>query len=674
MPQGGDMIWIYLVVLAGFAAGAILYDRRRRGRSESGGAEVNHPAIERLDRVLKREGADVRAAPLQRSVTEREPTGGGITASSSWSVPHRASLARSEPGRELVEVGAEMASASVAAPAPAAVAVAYREAGTDRGMPAVGDAGLDGGSVQNREVAAAGSTAEGDPGAQTHRATWSLPDVLASPTKLLRALARSPETVGAPKATGGGRKPVRFADDAEFLPAALEILETPPSPTATWLMLGICAVFLTALIWAFVGKLDIHAVAMGKIQASGRTKVVQPLEAGRVAAILVESGQLVKKGDVLVELDPTETAADLEALRRELESVTGEAVRRNAAVLAARTLNEPAAPPLFPDLVGPRVRQRESDLLAAELSQLRSNIQGIKAQIAERQASKRRLAASIDARRRALGLSKERVGMREEIRTRGAGSRALTIDAELQYENFAITDASERGQLAEADASVNSLEARIMQAQDQFIAEQAQKASEADRRRDRLEQEIVKARSKRDRTQLRAPSAGLVQQIEVSTIGQVVASGQSLMSVVPVDEPLEVEAMIVNKDIGFITPGQRAVVKVEAFPFTRYGSIEARVVKVSSDAVEDRNATGMMDAASAARPQANSAPKTSPGQNLVFPAVLKLDRRTINIDGKEIPLTPGMAVTVEIKTGQRRAISYVLSPLSEVITTSAHER
>lgn len=501
-----------------------------------------------------------------------------------------------------------------------------------------------------------------------------MPRVLTSPTQLLRDMARTPWSLGRARPAGMAPKPVRFADDAEFLPAALEILETPPSPTATWLMLGICAVFLTALIWAFVGKLDIHAVAMGKIQASGRTKVVQPLEAGRVAAIFVESGKLVKKGDILVELDPTETAADLEALQRELESVTGESVRRKAAVVGARTLDVRRAPLDFPDLVGARVRQRESDLLVAELSQLRSNIEGVKAQIVERQASKLRLAASVDARRKALGLSRERVGMREEIRTRGAGSRALIIDAELQYENFAITDASERGQMAEADASVKSLEARMVQTQDQFIAEQAQKASEADRRRDRLEQEIVKAQSKRDRTQLRAPSAGLVQQIEVSTIGQVVASGQSLMSVVPVDEPMEVEAMIVNKDIGFVTPGQRAVVKVEAFPFTRYGTIEAQVVKVSTDAVEDRNATGMMDAASAARPQANAAPKTSPGQNLVFPAVLKLDRRTINIDGKEIALTAGMAVTVEIKTGQRRAISFVLSPLSEVITTSAHER
>ena len=507
-----------------------------------------------------------------------------------------------------------------------------------------------------------------------HEPAWSLSRILTTPSRVLGEIAKAPNTVtDAPGASK--RSAMRIAEDVEFLPAALEILETPPAPAATAMMVGICGGMLVALLWSIVGTLDIHAVAIGKIQPNGRTKVVQPMEAGRVAAIHVESGKLVKAGDVLVELDPTDTAADLEALARELESTTGESLRRKAAIAATRT-NDLMPPSInYPVGVSQDVRRREDELLAAELSQLRSIIDGVAAQIAEKQATKKRLAASIDARKKVLGLSKERVGMREEIRTRGAGSRALIIEAELQYENFVTTDASERGQLAETDAAIVSLEKRLRQAQDQFVAEQAQKGSEADRKKDRLEQEIIKARSKKERTQLRAPSAGVVQQIEVSTLGQVVASGQSLLSVVPVNTPLEVEAMITNRDIGFVRPGQKATVKVEAFPFTRYGTIEAEVVKVSTDAVEDRNVSAMMDAASAARPQnGSSGAKSAPGQNLVFPAVLKLSRRTIVIDGKEIPLTPGMTVTVEIKTGERRAISYLLSPLGEILSTSGRER
>jgi hemolysin D len=262
--------------------------------------------------------------------------------------------------------------------------------------------------------------------------------------------------------------------------------------------------------------------------------------------------------------------------------------------------------------------------------------------------------------------------MREEIESRGAGSRALVIDALQQLENQLTIDVSERGQLPETDAAILSLQRKLEQTVTQFTAEQVQKLVEAERKRERLEQELIKAKSKSDRTVLKAPLAGTVQQLAVTTIGQVVTTGQSLMTIVPLDGAIEVEAMIANKDIGFVKVGQRAVVKVEAFPFTRYGIIEAEVTKVSRDAVDDRDTSTPTDAAT--RPQQAGANTTSRTQNLVFPATLRLARRNVVIDGEEIPLTPGMAVTAEIKTGQRRAISYILSPLRETLEQSAHER
>ncbi|MDX2159192.1 MAG: HlyD family type I secretion periplasmic adaptor subunit [Hyphomicrobiaceae bacterium] len=505
---------------------------------------------------------------------------------------------------------------------------------------------------------------------------WSLSSMRTSPSRVIRDLNQAPPSVVAAPAKEP-KKPVRFATDQEFLPAALEILETPPSPVATSLMLAICAMVVAGLTWSVFGWLDIHAVAPGKIQPSGRTKVVQPLEAGRVAAINVESGRLVKEGDVLIELDPTETSADLEALTREHESVLAEQLRRAAAVASAKSEQYLPQPIAFTPLVGRGVREREQGMLVAELDQLRAVIEGLRAQLAERRATVRRLQGSIEARSKLIDLAKERVGMREEIKTRGAGSRALIIDAELQYENYITTDANERGQLIEIDAAISSLERRIEQVVVQFIAEQTQKMIEAERRSERLEQEIIKAKSRSERTKLKAPITGTVQQLDVTSLGQVVSSGQAIMSIVPTDSLLEVEAMIANKDIGFVKPGQAVTVKVEAFPFTRYGTIEGEVVKVSTDAVEERNATAMMDAASAARPQQSAGgglPKASPGQNLVFPATLRLSKRAIVVDGKEIPLTPGMAVTAEVKTGQRRAISYLLSPLGELLSSSGKER
>jgi hemolysin D len=166
-----------------------------------------------------------------------------------------------------------------------------------------------------------------------------------------------------------------------------------------------------------------------------------------------------------------------------------------------------------------------------------------------------------------------------------------------------------------------------------------------------------------------------VQQLAVTTIGQVVTTGQALLTIVPLDSPIEIEAMIQNKDIGFVEPGQPAVVKVESFPFTRYGTIDGTVLKVSRDAVDEREASALSDPGSAVKPQASTT-ATAPGssQNLVFPAIIGLSRRVIYVDGKDIPLSPGMAVVVEIRTGQRRAIDYVLSPLREVVSSTGHER
>lgn len=475
-----------------------------------------------------------------------------------------------------------------------------------------------------------------------------------------------------PAATAMRRSaPISTPEDTEFLPSALEILVTPPSPIAIWLMLTICTGTLAAIGWGFIGKLDIHAVAPGKIQPNGRTKVVQPLEPGRVVAIRVEGGAKVDAGQLLLELDPTETTADREALARDLESSKAETARRRAAIASASQADLGITAITFSADVGAAYRQRETAVLGADIGQLRSQIASLRSQYEERRATKQRLQASIDARERLLVLARERVAMRQDVEIRGAGSRAQIIEALQQLEQQQTLQAAELGQLAEMDAAMLSTERKIEETRSQFIADQTQKMVEMERKGDRLEQELVKAKSKRDRTELRSPLAGTVQQLTVSTVGQVVTTGQSLLTIVPLDGALEVEANIANKDIGFVKVGQEAVIKVEAFPFTRYGTITAQVIKISRDAVDDRENQTVTDAATAAKQGA------SPGgrlQNLVFPATLRLDKRTIMVDGEPIALTPGMAVTVEIKTGTRRAIDYVFSPLIELWSGSVSER
>jgi hemolysin D len=464
--------------------------------------------------------------------------------------------------------------------------------------------------------------------------------------------------------------------DREFLPAALELLETPPSPVRIAGLWLICTAFTVSLLWAYFGKLDIHAIAQGRIQPSGRTKVVQTLEPGKVVAIAVENGSKVKAGDILLELDPTETGADRDAQTRDLESARAESTRRRVAVEIAREKDTMLAPRTitFEPTISDAVRRREESVLAGDLGQVRLSRLNLLAQLSEKSATRDKLAASTESREKVIKLAKERVDMRTTLNDQGSLSRALVIEVLSQYENQITTQVSEKGQLIETEAAIRTVETKIAELLGQFISEQTGKLAEAERKADHLAHDLIKATAKSDRATLKSPITGTVQQLAVSTVGQVVASGQSLMTIVPADAPIEIEAMIQNQDIGFVNPGQEAVIKIDAFPFTRFGSINGKVQRVSRDAVEERDAQAMADPMTAARPGGAQAGVGQKGPTLVFPASIRLESNTINIDGINVPLSAGMTVTVEILTGKRRAIDYVLSPLREVTASTARER
>lgn len=463
--------------------------------------------------------------------------------------------------------------------------------------------------------------------------------------------------------------------DREFLPAALEIFETPPSPIRVACIWLICIAFAVALAWSYFGWLEIYALAQGRIQPNGRSKVVQPLEAGKVAAIAVENGSHVAAGDLLIELDPRETAAERDQQARDLESALAEAARRRVAIKAAGDLSSNMPTVRYPEHTSEEIRAREDGVLASDLAQLLSNRASLAAQRAERVAARDRLRGSIAAREKLIALAREHVQMIEALNATKSASRAQVIETLQRYETQAALQIGDQGQLGEVEASLATLDRKLEESTAQFVADQTQKLEDADRRADRTKGELVKAMTRHERTRLTSPIAGIVQQLAVTTVGQVVVTGQALMTIVPTGGPIEIEAMIENKDIGFVQPGQPAVVKIDAFPFSRFGTVEGTVVKVSRDAVDQREESQLSDPRLTPKSQASmSTAQQSGGQNLVFPATISLSRCSISIDGKDIPLSPGMAVTVEIRTGQRRALDYVLSPLREVTSSAGHER
>ena len=320
-------------------------------------------------------------------------------------------------------------------------------------------------------------------------------------------------------------------------------------------------------------------------------------------------------------------------------------------------------------------RLREEAVLRADLAQLSDSLKALDRQMAQKLATRKRLGMSIAFQHALMDTLNARVATRQQAIDLNVGTKINLYDAKEELEKSQAQLASDEGQLIETDAALGQVASEKAKAVSQFIADNENKLAEAERKRDEAREQHAKAEARLARTKLYAPIDGVVQQTAVTTVGQVVTTGQQLAVVTPAGGTLQVEALVPNLDIGFVKLGQPAVVKVDAFPFTRFGVLNGKVVKIASAALPEQEAKrALANAASAAN--AAQAAAAAPGQSesFVFPVTVALDAAAMTIDGVRVPLSPGMTVTVEIKTDSRRVIEYLLSPLAKVASEAARER
>ncbi|RBP03280.1 hemolysin D [Roseiarcus fermentans] len=464
------------------------------------------------------------------------------------------------------------------------------------------------------------------------------------------------------------------ASDREFLAPVLEILETPASPVQVAFLWIICLLVVVGLGLSWFGRIDIIASAQGKFQPTGRVKVIESVETGRVVAIRVGNDSAVKAGDVLVELDPSAADADARSARADLASAEAEILRRHAALTAARGATLAPAPAIaWPEGVSPALRAREERVLAADLGQLAATIASFEAQKTQKAAERDTLKQTIATQRNLVATLQQRVDMRTKLVDMQSGAKSAVIDAteSLQYQQTQL--AMQEGQLASATTGLDVIARDSEKAVQSFVSDQAGKLDDAERKVEEDRQKVAKAEAMVDHLTLRAPLDGRVQSSIITNIGQVVTSGQEIMRVVPQDSRVEIEAYVLNRDIGFVRIGQEAVVKVESFPFTRYGSVKAHVTRIAKDAIPSPDASAIEGDPS----RASNASGFAGGertQNLVFAVELAPEASTILVDGIDRPLTSGMAATAEIKTGSRRLLDYLFSPVVEVASRALRER
>jgi len=454
--------------------------------------------------------------------------------------------------------------------------------------------------------------------------------------------------------------------DHEFLPAALEIMEKPPSPGLRWLMLGLCALFVIALLWSVIGTIDVIATASGKVIPSGNVKVIQPIEIGFVRAIHVRNGQHVTAGELLVELDPTLAGADEAAAESGL--LTAEVIAaRNAALLAhaqgrrAEFVSPPGTPP--------EIARTQTEFVHAAIGEYEGERSALIEQRREEQAVLAGAEAEIEKLKITLPLVDKQMQARGELASKGYYSKLKLMEYEqlrLEHiQNIAVQQAN----ASKARAAMANIDAQLARLHGTFGKTAFAELSQAQEKSGIAREEVTKHARRRQFQALRAPVTGTVQQLTISTIGGVVQPAQALMVIVPDDAQMVVEANVANKDIGFVREGQPVRVKLEAFPFTDYGIVPGVVESISRDAVEVPAA-----AAQPAQPGKPQDQSRGQGQGLVYVARIRLEQRTIRVGQHDQLIGPGLAVQAEIRTGRRRIIQYLLSPIAVTLDEAGRER
>lgn len=444
---------------------------------------------------------------------------------------------------------------------------------------------------------------------------------------------------------------------AAFLPAALEIQEAPPNPIARWLAWSLLALVLIGIIWALLGEVNIVSSAEGKIIPSSRVKQIQPLEKAIVKKILVSEGQSVTEGQPLIELDSTLTLADENRLIGDLHSAKFRlAVSQALLKLLGLSLEEQSKLNFSTLILSavPTVSEAEillhKRLLWQQWQQYWAQLQTLKSTLIKTKAEQGVTREIISKLGQTLPIISKRTKTMKDLYNKSFASETDYLKLEQDRIQQMGDLAAEKQRLKQLAAAETEVQQQINALTAQTSATQLIDVMETQRQIATLQEELVKATDINAKQILYSPVSGQVQELAINTVGGVVTEAQQLMLIVPDEEQLEVEVFLENKDIGFVHEAMPAEIKIHTFPFTKYGVIDGEVTTISDDATIDEK------------------------RGLIYGMHLLMKKSTILVEGKEVKLMPGMAVTAEVQTGKRRIIEFFMAPLLKYKEESIRER
>jgi len=447
------------------------------------------------------------------------------------------------------------------------------------------------------------------------------------------------------------------ADPQDFSPALLRIQEKPPAPLGGWMLRVLMALLAVVILWTLFGRLDIVAVADGKLVPSSYLKIVQPAEQGIVQEILVKEGEKVEAGQVLIRMDAALAEADVKAIQAEYDNKRL-ALRRIDAQLAGKPLSRQRGDPA--ELYVQVSAQHAANVRAYEnaLAQERALLEKARHDLAAAHATKAKL-------EQVLPHYLEQEKAYEKLTKDGFAGRILYTDKQreriekeqdLRTQEFTIqSNQALIEQSEQKTAQISADYRRQLQTERVEVAAQLEKAT----------QELAKISHRQGLLELRAPQPGIVKDLATHTAGTVAAPGTILMTLVPEDDKLVAEVWVSNEDVGFVRPGQAAKLKLAAFQFQKYGLLDGRVLHVNADATEAPSPNTRSDALTG---------RDRPMGPLAFRALVELSAQELAADGRRYALQPGMQVAGEIHLGTRTVLEYLLSPVQKAFHDAARER
>ena len=446
------------------------------------------------------------------------------------------------------------------------------------------------------------------------------------------------------------------ADPLDFAPALLRTQAHPPSPFAGWLLKSLLLLFTCLLAWAVLAKLDIVAVAQGKLVPQSYLRIVQPFEQGIVKEILVREGEVVKAGQVLLRMDTQLTDADRRVTDNDLQTKQ---------LQLRRIDTEMAGMPLL------RNARENATLFAQVDTQYRSRRQAYQDALdGERAAlvkARQDLQSALEVEvklKQTVPIYKETAEGWTQLANEGFAGKLMAQEKVRQHIESRQDLKAQTQNVASLKATIAQADKRLAQITSNYKQQLQTERVDVALQVHRLQEELTKHDHRGGLLELKAPQAGIVKDLATHTAGTVAAPGTILMTLVPANEPLVAEVWVSNDDVGFVRAGQTVKLKLMTYQFQKYGMVEGKVRTVSADASENQNNT----------PASVEIGRNKTALPLTYKTIVEMKSPTLVAQGVKYALTPGMQVAGEIHLGERSVLEYLLSPVSKAFHEAGRER